>query len=204
MDSRDWAARQAVLQRDLATLNKEALGQRWLALRDMPLPPSVSRLLAAQALAHAMLEQENGGLDPATRREIDVLMRDIVPRDAKPPAPKRKKLRAGTRLVREWQGEVHDVLVASDGFLWRGARYRSLSVIARAITGTRWNGWTFFGLNGAAGTRDGDRQSRRGRPSPRRGGMAKDDASARAEQPIVPIRAMPSPAAVHGEERCHG
>jgi hypothetical protein len=204
MDSRDWAARQAVLQRDLAVLNKEALGQRWLALKGVSLPSSVSRLLAAQALAHAMLEQEHGGLDPATRREIDVLMRDIVPKDVKPPAPKRKKLRAGTRLIREWQGEVHDVLVAVDGFLWRGARYRSLSVIAREITGTRWNGWTFFGLNGAAGIRDGDRRSRRGRPSPRRGGTADGDPAAHAERPIVPIRAVLSLAAVHGEGRCHG
>lgn len=204
MDRRDWAARRTELQRNLGTLNKEALGQRWLALIGMPLPPSVSRLLAAQALAHAMLEQENGGLDPATRREIHVLIRDIVPKDVKPPAPKRKKLRAGTRLVREWQGQVHDVLVASDGFLWRGARYRSLSVIARAITGTRWNGWTFFGLNGAASTRDGDRPGRRGRPSPRRCGMAEGDPSARAERPIVPIRAVPSPTAAHGEGGCHG
>jgi hypothetical protein len=188
MDRRDWAARQAVLQRDLAALNKEALGQRWLALKGVSLPSSVSRLLAAQALAHAMLEQEHGGLDPATRREIDVLMRDIVPKDTKPPAPKRKKLRAGTRLVREWQGRP----------------YASLSAIARAITGTRWNGWTFFGLNGSAGAHDRGKPGRRGRPSPRRGGMAEGDPAVHAERPIVPIRAVLPPAAAHGEGRCHG
>ena len=53
---------------------------------------------------------------------------------------------AGTRLIREWQGEEHVVTVTSDGFEWQGRPYKSLSAIARAITGTRWNGWVFFGL----------------------------------------------------------
>jgi Protein of unknown function (DUF2924) len=52
----------------------------------------------------------------------------------------------GTRLVREWQGIEHTVTVLADGFEWRGRPYQSLSAIARAITGTRWNGWTFFGM----------------------------------------------------------
>ena len=53
---------------------------------------------------------------------------------------------AGTRLLREWQGVEHAITVLADGFEWEGRPYRSLSAIARAITGTRWNGWTFFGL----------------------------------------------------------
>ena len=52
----------------------------------------------------------------------------------------------GTRLIREWQGVEHLVTVTSDGFDWQGRPYKSLSAIARAITGTRWNGWVFFGL----------------------------------------------------------
>ena len=55
---------------------------------------------------------------------------------------------AGTRLVREHGGVEHVVTVLTDGFEWEGRPYRSLSAIARAITGTRWNGWTFFGLRG--------------------------------------------------------
>jgi Protein of unknown function (DUF2924) len=52
----------------------------------------------------------------------------------------------GTRLLREWQGVEQFVIVTKDGFEWQGRPYKSLSAIARAITGTRWNGWTFFGL----------------------------------------------------------
>ena len=52
----------------------------------------------------------------------------------------------GTRLIREWQGVEHVVTVTADGFDWQGRPYKSLSAIARAITGTRWNGWVFFGL----------------------------------------------------------
>jgi hypothetical protein len=59
----------------------------------------------------------------------------------------------GTRLVREWHGERHEFTVVEGGFAYRGRRYRALSAIARAITGTQWNGWVFFRLkqpNGAA------------------------------------------------------
>jgi len=56
---------------------------------------------------------------------------------------------AGTRLLREWQGVEQVVTVTTGGFEWQGRPYRSLSAIARAITGTRWNGWVFFGVRGA-------------------------------------------------------
>ncbi len=58
---------------------------------------------------------------------------------------------AGTRLVREHQGVEHTVTVLQDGYEWQGRPYRSLSAIARAITGTRWNGWAFFGLKNGRG-----------------------------------------------------
>ena len=58
---------------------------------------------------------------------------------------------AGTRLTREYQGVEHVVTVLRDGFEYEGRPYRSLSAIARSITGTRWNGWTFFGLRGRGG-----------------------------------------------------
>ena len=63
---------------------------------------------------------------------------------AKPPPP--ISLRPGTRLVREWRGVTHTVLIHADGIEWRGQRYRSLSVVARKITGARWSGPRFFGL----------------------------------------------------------
>ncbi len=71
-----------------------------------------------------------------------------------PPSPAtsaRVTGRAGTRLVREHAGVKHVVTVLPDGFEWEGRPYRSLSAIARAITGTRWNGWTFFGLKSGRG-----------------------------------------------------
>jgi hypothetical protein len=60
---------------------------------------------------------------------------------------------AGTRLVREWAGVEHCVTVLPDGYEWQGRPYKSLSAVARAITGTRWNGWTFFGLKNGRGER---------------------------------------------------
>ena len=75
---------------------------------------------------------------------------------------------AGTRLIREWQGAEHAVTVRDDGYEYRGAPYKSLSSIARAITGTRWNGWVFFGLkNTRAGARKGTPVSRAA-PAPNR------------------------------------
>jgi hypothetical protein len=78
--------------------------------------------------------------------------------ELEPPAnPVRFRIRAdmmpitGTRLLREWQGVEHVVTVTSDGFEWKGRPYKSLSAIARAITGTRWNGWVFFGLKNRRG-----------------------------------------------------
>jgi Protein of unknown function (DUF2924) len=67
-----------------------------------------------------------------------------------PPLPERRSLKPGTELVREHAGALHRVVVLADGFAWNGARYRSLSEVARAITGTNWNGPRFFGLRDKA------------------------------------------------------
>ena len=67
--------------------------------------------------------------------------------------------RSGTVLVREWQGATHHVTIVNDGFLWNGSTYRSLSAIARAITGTKWNGPRFFGMREV---KDKERENRRG------------------------------------------
>jgi hypothetical protein len=60
--------------------------------------------------------------------------------------PPRPELKPGTRLMREWQGRTYDVLVLDDGFSWQNTQYRSLSALARKITGTAWSGPLFFGL----------------------------------------------------------
>ena len=88
-----------------------------------------------------------GGLKPETVARLEALGEQL---DGGKPQIRRVRQDdrpiAGTRLVREYQGVEHVVTVLADGFEWQGRPYRSLSAIARAITGTRWNGWTFFGL----------------------------------------------------------
>ncbi len=90
-------------------------------------------------LAWRIQADADGGLDAETRR---ALRRPIAAASRATPQPS-----AGTKLVREWQGVQHEVTAAPEGgFFYRGERYRSLSQVARAITGTRWNGPRFFGL----------------------------------------------------------
>ncbi len=103
-------------------------------------------------LAYRIQELAYGGLRPETRARLEALGEQLdggnvvlrrVRADSRP--------LAGTRLVREHGGVEHVVTVLVDGFEWEGRPYRSLSAIARAITGTRWNGWTFFGLKSGRG-----------------------------------------------------
>jgi hypothetical protein len=129
----------------LPDLSLDQLKARWLELKGVPLPKFMRRGLMTRAVAYAIQEAAFGGLDPGTRKRLDVLAAQIVPNGTKPPL-RPKRVKPGTRLVREWKGRTHDVMVLEDGFAWKGKRYASLSVIAREITGTRWNGWMFFGL----------------------------------------------------------
>jgi len=92
-----------------------------------------------------MQEVAIGGLRPERRRQLRQIVEEFnqtgeVRRRARP------ELKSGTRLVREWRGRTYEVLVLDDGFSWQGTEYRSLSAIARKITGTAWSGPLFFGL----------------------------------------------------------
>jgi hypothetical protein len=110
-------------------------------------PPQYNRRALENRLAYRIQELAYGGLKPETRRRLEALgdiydtgnlaMRRIRD-DAKPVI--------GTKLIRTWQGVEQTVTVIADGYEWEGRPYRSLSAIARAITGTRWNGLVFFGL----------------------------------------------------------
>ena len=91
-----------------------------------------------------------GGVAEKPDEQMVALLRDAHAS----PAP-RAAVKAGTRLVREWNGETHTVLVHADGVEWRGQRYRSLSVVAREITGAHWSGPRFFGLTSTKGAGDG-------------------------------------------------
>ncbi|MGO4386806.1 DUF2924 domain-containing protein [Microvirga sp. 2YAF29] len=130
----------------IATMELDELKVKFLVLRGVPLPKFMRLALARKAVIHATEEKILGGLDRAARKQLDQLVAQIVPNGQAPPPKPNRKLRSGTRLVREWQGRVHEVAVVKEGYVWQGVCYRSLSEIAHRITGTRWNGWVFFGL----------------------------------------------------------
>lgn len=110
-------------------------------------PPPFNRQYLVTRLAYRIQELAYGGLKPETVRRLEKLGEDL---DGGNPIKRRIRTDikpiTGTRLLREWQGVEHVVTVTADGFEWQGRPYQSLSSIARAITGSRWNGWVFFGL----------------------------------------------------------
>ena len=115
-------------------------------------PPPFNRQYLVTRLAYRIQELAYGGLKPETIRRLEKLGEDL---DGGNPIKRRirtdLKPITGTRLLREWQGVEHIVTVTADGFEWQGRPYQSLSSIARAITGSRWNGWVFFGLKNHRG-----------------------------------------------------
>ncbi|WP_336491458.1 DUF2924 domain-containing protein [Methylobacterium nigriterrae] len=155
----------------LATLDLAALRSRWRQrLRSAP-PPQLSRALLLRLLAYRLQAKQLGDLDRDTARLLDRLARERLRRRAAdersrrpkaaptiPPAPG-PGLRPGTLLVREHAGQVHTVTVLAEGFAWVGGTYTSLSEVARAITGTRWNGPRFFGLRDKPGMSTGGGRS---------------------------------------------
>jgi len=116
-------------------------------------PATLGRDVLALAIAYARQERRQGGLSRPLARELDRLFDQTLRRDRTGNAAALMALlpRSGTILVREWQGTSHHVTVVDGGFLWNGKTYRSLSGIARAITGTSWNGPRFFGMRDGNG-----------------------------------------------------
>jgi hypothetical protein len=124
----------------IRALGIEAPRKRWRLISGATPPKGPTKVLIARMIAYRIQRDAFGGLD----RETDRLLERLA-RGGKPPGLSRR-LKAGTVLVREYQGERHTVTVVPGGFLWQEGVYPSLSVIARAITGTAWNGPRFFGL----------------------------------------------------------
>ena len=129
----------------LETLSTAALRADWERAFDRTVPKRISRDLLLRALAYHVQERSEGGLSKSTRRRLARLA-ELDGETRQPTSPPASRLKPGSRLIREWRGEVHRVTVLDDGFDWRGNRYSSLSQIARAITGARWSGPLFFGL----------------------------------------------------------
>ena len=130
----------------LKTTSTADLKTLWRKLNDTEPPPYNRRFLESR-LAYRIQELAFGGLKPATVKKLEALGEQIDGRRSGKRKPRMDaKPIAGTRLVREWQGRVETVTVLAEGYEWQGRPYQSLSAVARAITGTRWNGWVFFGL----------------------------------------------------------
>jgi hypothetical protein len=163
------AALAALEQLDLAGLRV-----RWRGLIGREAPATFRMPLLRAALAYKLQERALGGLKPATRRllrrvadaaeagrggrspaqAVTALISgasDTAARRRTPQAPVR--IKPGTRLLRTWQGSTHEVLVGESGVTYRGQAYRSLSEVARLITGQRWSGPLFFGLKQRASPR---------------------------------------------------
>jgi len=127
------------------------LKAQWRALFGTE-PPPFNRAYIQSRLAYRIQELAYGGLKPETLARLEALG-DELERESKGPRRPRYPDRpiAGTRLIREYRGVQHTVTVLANGFEWQGRPYQSLSAIARAITGTRWNGRVFFGLKSHRG-----------------------------------------------------
>jgi hypothetical protein len=126
------------------------LKQQWRDLFESE-PPPYNRRFLEHRLAYRIQELAYGGLKPETLKRLRELGEQL---DGGKSANRRRHHQdrplAGTRLIREWQGVDHCATVRDDGYEYQGRPYKSLSAVARAITGTRWNGWLFFGLKNRA------------------------------------------------------
>src|SRR5216684_3662177 len=128
----------------LAALDAATLRQRWKALFGADPSPRVGRSLMVSAISYRIQERALGGLKPATQRLLDRIVegRSEIALERIP----KRRASAGTVLIREWRGVSHRVIVLNNDVVYRKRRYKSLSEVARAITGTRWSGPLFFGL----------------------------------------------------------
>ena len=130
----------------LKTMSINDLKTEWVRLFDEPAPNNSGPYLRMR-LGHRIQELTYGGLSKPAKRMLDLLVDEVeggkvrksTITDPRTPV-------VGTRLIREWDGVEHTITVLKQGFEWQGRHYKSLSAIARAITGTRWNGFRFFGL----------------------------------------------------------
>jgi hypothetical protein len=135
----------------LKTTTTPDLKRQWRDLFEREPPPYNRRFLESR-LAYRIQELAYGGLKPETIERLEALGRqldsgDVVLRRTRT----EEKPISGTRLIREWQGVEHCVTVRDHDYEYQGRPYKSLSAVARAITGTRWNGWVFFGLKNQRG-----------------------------------------------------
>lgn len=130
---------------DLDTLDREDLASAWRELHGKAPPPKMSKVFIRRVLAFEIQARHHGGLSKSALKDLGKAPVVKASGQATP------ALKPGGRLLREWNGVTHVIDVTEGGFYWKGERYRSLSVIARTITGAHWSGPRFFGLTKEAG-----------------------------------------------------
>jgi len=136
----------------LQTIPYDELRREWRRLYRAEAPRRVSRDLLELAVGWKIQEQTYGGLDAVTKRQLAALAATLE-RDGDIRRSRVTRLKPGAKMIREWHGETHTVIVREDGFEWKGRSWRSLSAIAREITGVHWSGPRFFGTSGKTGAR---------------------------------------------------
>jgi hypothetical protein len=141
----------AALAMEIAGLSRariEDLRERWKELYGKAPSGQIGRSFLIRAIAYRLQEQAFGGLKPSTERLLARVAAETAA-GSLPKKPQSREAQTGTILVREWQGKAHRVTMLDDGVSCNGKRYRSLSEVAREITGSRWSGPRFFGLRAA-------------------------------------------------------
>ena len=131
----------------LPSFTREQLLELWQQLHRRAAPRGIRRELMVPFLAYKIQENAYGGLKPSTRTQLRRIAIDFEKSDASPEFKVQRKLKAGTRIIQEWHGQTHEVIVTESGYEYGGGGYRSLSEVARKITGARWSGPAFFRLN---------------------------------------------------------
>ena len=130
---------------NIAHLSLAELRKKWAECWGMQPPAGVGRVTLEKSLAYKMRERAGEGLTPAQQKRLDHLVAQYR-RNPQCFDQKQMVMKPGTRLVRVWKGKRCNVMVRAEGFEYKEKIYTSLSQIAYDITGTRWNGWVFFGL----------------------------------------------------------
>ena len=128
----------------LPNLPRDELKERWTELYDVPCPPRMSRKLLRYAIAYRLQENVYGGLDKKTLRLLERATANLAA--GRPVVSQGSMIKPGTRLLREWHGTMHEVIVLEKGVEFRDKIWPSLSTVAREITGVQWSGPRFFGL----------------------------------------------------------
>lgn len=129
----------------LSELGALELRAEWTKVYSATAPRHISRDLLLRGIAYRLQERMYGGLKPSTVKRLKEIAAGLEQGSELKPQ-RASSLKPGVRLLREWQGETQIVEVLTKGFAWKGKTYKSLSAIARAITGTQWSGPEFFGL----------------------------------------------------------